>query len=132
MNILRQQQRLGNVLNPNALSEMNQIWIDSRFRRFEISEISSEIFGRRRLLRPKSPDENSSVRSLWKVFRNYFSPPLLLPFPFPSPPLPLPFKKSWAWVGLHSKLLRDYHRCWQADSHTPASGRNDRTKDFFA
>ena len=32
----------------------------------------AEISGRRKLLRPKSPDENSSGRSLWKVFLNFF------------------------------------------------------------
>ena len=48
----------------------------------EISEISAqaEISGRRKLLRPKSPDENSSDRSLWKVCLNFFAPP-----PSPSP-----------------------------------------------
>ena len=47
---------------------------------------------RRKLLRPKSRDENSSDRSLWKVFLNF------LPLPSPSN------KAGWAY---HSKLLGD-------------------------
>ena len=40
---------------------------------------------RRKLLRPKSRDENSSDRSLWKVFLNLFCPR----------PLPLQIKLGW-------------------------------------
>ena len=35
-----------------------------------------------RNLRPKSADEKSSGRSLWKVFHNFFAPP---PSPLPPP-----------------------------------------------
>ena len=51
--------------------------LEMRSFRPEISA-QAEISGRRKLLRPKSPDENSSGRSLWKVFLNFFAP--LLPF----------------------------------------------------
>ena len=68
----------------------------------EKSEISAhaEISGLRKLLRPKSPDENSSGRSLWKVCLNFFASIFLAPPPSPSSSI----KAGWAY---RSKLLRD-------------------------
>ena len=57
-------------------------------RNHQLTKAQAEISGRRKLLRPKSPDENSSGRSLWKVFLNFFAPPS------PSPSN----KTGWAYT----------------------------------
>ena len=73
--------------NPKALSEMNQIWIDSRIQRFEISA-QAKISGSRKLLRPKP------LESVPQFF--------CLIFFCPSPSLSN--KAGWAY---RSKRLRD-------------------------